>query len=92
MTLFFDDLMLAAEKHSAFLVDLRGEETVTRTRSAKTAEGEDAVDVAATVEGIDGQVAFRMVQVPSSGRWRVNQVILPGGDQDMMPWAVPAGE
>ena len=91
-TYFFDDLMLAAEKHSAFLVDLRGRESVTGTRPAKTTQGGDAIDVTATVKGIAGEVVFRTVQVPSSGKWRVLQVILPGGDEGPIPWAVPGIE
>lgn len=92
MTYLFDDLMLAAEKHSAFLADLRGKETITGTRPATTSGGDDAVDVTAMVEGIAGEVVFRTVQVPTSGRWRVLQVILPGGDEEMIPWATPGIE
>ena len=85
---FFDDLMLAAARHEAFLIDLSGEVTI-QSAAAGTPLGDDAVvDVVGAVEGIDGEVIFRTVQAPS-GRWRVRQVVVPGGDEEMIPWAVP---
>ena len=48
-------------------------------------------DVVTSVDGIDGPVVFRMRQ-SVGGRWRVLQVILPGGNEDMLPWAVPIDE
>jgi len=89
---WFDELMLGAEKHSAFLIDLRGKETITRRQSATTYDGEPAIDVTATVEGIYGEVVFRTIQIPVSGRWRVLQVIVPGGNEELIPWSVPAAE
>jgi len=92
MMFLFDDVMLAAEEHSAFLIDLRGKETITRRQSATTYDGEPAIDVTATVESIYGEVVFRTVQIPVSGRWRVLQVIVPGGNEELIPWSVPAAE
>jgi hypothetical protein len=89
---WFDDLMLGAEKHSAFLIDLRGRERITGRRSATTDEGRPAIDVTATVVGISGEVVFRTVQVPASGKWRVFQVIVPGGNEERIPWSVPTAE
>ena len=45
------------------------------------------VDVITSVEGIDGEVIFRTVPTPS-GHWQVMQVIVPGGDEDLLPWSV----
>ena len=84
----FDQIMLSAKKHSALLVDLSGKVTVIDTTTSETYGGDEAVDVTATVEGIEDEVVFRMVQAPS-GRWRVYQVILAGGDEEMVPWAMP---
>jgi hypothetical protein len=89
---WFDDQMLGAEKHSAFLIDLRGRERITGRRSATTDEGGPAIDVTATVAGISGEIVFRTVQVPASGKWRVLQVIVPGGDEERIPWSVPIAD
>jgi len=92
MMFWFDDLMLGAERHSAFLVDLRGREHIVGRRPAATDEGDPAIDVTATVDGISGEVVFRTVQIPSSGKWRVFQVIVPGGNEELIPWSVPSAE
>jgi hypothetical protein len=92
MMFWFDELMLGAEKHSAFLIDLRGREHISGRRPATTDEGYPAIDVTATVEGISGEVAFRTVQIPSSGKWRVFQVVVPGGNEEFIPWSVPSAE
>jgi hypothetical protein len=84
----FDQVMLAAKEHSALLIDLSGEVKIIDSYASEDIGDLEAVDVVATVEGIDGDVVFRMVQAPS-GRWRVYQVIVEGGDEEMIPWAVP---
>jgi hypothetical protein len=89
---WFDDLMLGAEKHSAFLIDLRGRESIAGRRSATTYDGGPAIDVTTTVEGIEGEVVFRTLQIPVSGKWRVLQVIVPGGNEELIPWSVPTAE
>jgi hypothetical protein len=83
----FDSIMLAAKADSALLIDLRGETVIERVEDSQTKSGETAVDVVARVEGIEGEIVFRMTQAPS-GRWRVYQVIVPGGDEELVPWAV----
>jgi hypothetical protein len=85
----WDEIMLAAKRNSAFLIDLSGEVVILDRRFAHETEYASlAVDVIAKVEGIEGETVFRMV--PSlSGRWRVLQVIVPGGDETLRPWAVP---
>lgn len=86
----FDEIMLYAEERDAFLIDLRGEVEILRSEESTIQDDDEeftAVDVFASVEGIDSEVTFRMVQSPS-GRWRVLQVITPGGDERFLPWAV----
>ena len=94
----FDEVMLLAEEYDGFLIDLRGVVEIVRSEDTTIppyghAEDTDddetplpAVNVFTTVEGIDGEVIFRMVQSPS-GRWQVLQVIEPGGDESMLPWS-----
>jgi hypothetical protein len=84
----FDRLMLAAKRHSAFLIDLSGGITIIGTEASETTRGDAAIDVITNVQGLEALVVFRMVQAPS-GRWRVFQVIVPGGDEEVVPWAVP---
>lgn len=95
----FDSIMLFAEEQDAFLVDLRGDVQILRTEDNTIpayddpeADSEDetplpVVDVIASVEGIEGEVTFRMVPTPSN-RWQVMQVIVPGGDEKMLPWSI----
>lgn len=81
----FDQVMLTASRNDAFLIDLSGETSLGAARTlAATAE------VPAEVEGIEGEVLFRLTLSPS-GRWRVHQVIVPGGDETSIPWSVPTG-
>jgi hypothetical protein len=89
---WFDDLMLGAEKRSAFLVDLSGRVTLEAIGAPKAVDEHHVVDVTATVEGVEGEVVFRTVQVPVSGKWRVLQVIVPGGNEELIPWSVPTAE
>jgi hypothetical protein len=84
----FDGLLLEAARHDRLLIDLRGEVVFTGSRpTLNLDEGLTGFDVLATVEGIEGDVIFRMVQAPS-GRWRVQQVIVPGGDEALIPWSI----
>ncbi len=84
----FDEVMLAASRHDAFLIDLRGDLHILSSEGSTTADGEACVDVVASVGDL-ASVTFRMIQAPS-GRWRVLQVIVPGGDEEQIPWSVPA--
>jgi hypothetical protein len=81
----FDQFMLIADRHDAFLIDLSGEVTPGEWEGAA-----GTAEVPAEVEGVDGEVAFRLVH-SATGRWRVRQVIVPGGDTESIPWSVPAG-
>lgn len=82
---FFDRLMLMADRHDAFLIDLSGRLSI----NGESPNAGEYTDLIADVEGIEGDVIFRMAQAPS-GRWRVHQVIAPGGDEQSVPWSVPA--
>jgi limonene-1,2-epoxide hydrolase len=80
----FDQVMLAANEQ--YLIDLRGQVTIGETRLRKTVDGEMIATVIATLAGVEGEVSFRLKQSPT-GRWRVLQVIVPGGDEEKYPWA-----
>lgn len=89
LSYFFDVLMLIALDSDGLLIDLRGQVEFTGDQvEVAMEEGEAAIDLLATIEGIDGLVRFRMVLSPQ-GRWRVRQVILPEGDEEQIPWSVP---
>jgi len=81
----FDRIMLFADRHDAFLIDLSGPVNVT---GEGPSTGWGYTDLTAEVEGIEGDVTFRMTETPS-GRWQVFQVIVPGGEEQSIPWAVP---
>ena len=83
----FDRAMMIADRNDAYLVDLSGT-VVPGDESVVPGAGSVVVEVPAVVEGIEGEVRFRLVQSPS-GRWRVYQVIVPGGDEALVPWSVP---
>ena len=87
----FDFIMLFAIEHEAFLIDLSSNVTILESRaySPETEDERTFMDVVTTVENIKGDVIFRMVQAPS-GRWRVEQVITDGGDEERIPWSIPA--
>ena len=87
----FDQIMLAAKRHDVLLIDLSGEVQILDSRNAELDDYDPVVDVVCDVAGIQGEVVFRMIQAPS-GNWRVYQVIVPGGDEDMVPWAVPQAD
>jgi len=80
---FFDQLMLAAARNGALLVDLHGEVTL---REPQVGPG-SAIDIGADVDGVEETVTIRLLE--RSGRWRVLQVIVPGGDEELLPWSVP---
>jgi hypothetical protein len=81
----FDQLMLIANRHDAFLIDLSGHVQIINEAGGAV---EGWTDVTAEVEGIEGDVTFRMTQ-SRTGRWKVFQVVVPGGDMHAVPWSVP---
>lgn len=83
---FFDQIMMIAAGHDALLVDLRGDVAL---RDA--VQGPDgATDVPAVVEGIEGTVIIRIEE--RAGRFRVLQIIVPGGSAELLPWSLRALE
>ncbi|MDJ0496707.1 MAG: hypothetical protein QNJ89_02680 [Acidimicrobiia bacterium] len=82
---FFDRVMLLADEADGFLIDLSEgfdiEEHVTSG---------DVATVTGRVGGIEEAVTFRLSR-SDSGRWRVHQVAVPGGDPELIPWSAPNG-
>lgn len=87
----FDQFMLAARKHSAFLLDLTGPVEILSSEPSTTREEDSAIDVTVRFEKTGDEVVFRMVQA-LSGRWRVYKVFAPGGEDELPPWGVPRDE
>lgn len=84
---YFDMIMMAADNHQVLLFDFPGTTKILDEKEIEL-EGTKYVDIAVKVEEEIETMTFRMVQSPSQ-RWRVYQVILPGGDEDLVPWAIP---
>jgi hypothetical protein len=82
----FDQVMLAAD--GRYLIDLTRPITIHETHIRRGSNDDVTATVTTTVEGIEGTVTFKLKQT-STGPWRVLQVIVPGGDEDKYPWAVP---
>jgi hypothetical protein len=85
----FQLLMRTAVEYDALQFHFPGPLTIVASRNSETPSGQEAIDVESQVAGIDGTVVFRMVQAPS-GRWRVFQVVFPGGNEKKFPWSLPA--
>lgn len=83
---FFDQAMLLADGVDGFLIDLsEGVEIEEEVSSGEVATITGSVgDIAATV-------TFRLTRT-DTGRWRVHQVAVPGGDPDLIPWSAPGAE
>ena len=84
---FFDQIMLYAAKEDDLLIDLRGVLDILRSKDSETRDGEQAVDVIADVDGVSGEVVFRMVTDRDS-RWRVYLVSAPDEGVDSWPSTV----
>lgn len=84
----FDQFMLAARKHSAFIIDLTGPVEILSSEPSVTRQDDPAIDVTVRIESTEEEVVFRMVQSPS-GRWRVYKVFVPGGEDGLPPWGIP---
>lgn len=82
ITYIFDEVMLVAEANDAFVIDLRGAQDVGGLEMG--ADGTSAQVRARLADGTP--VTFALEQAPS-GRWRMRQVIVPGGDTDILPWS-----
>lgn len=75
----FDQIMLYAASEDDLLIDLRGDLDILRSED----HGE-VIDVIATVDGVSGEVVFRVV-TGGDGRWRVYLVSAPDEGIDSWP-------
>ena len=81
--LLFDALMLAADEHDAFLVDLSGPVRVT----GETLDG-DRAQVSVEATGVEGAVTLHMSRAPW-GRWHVSYVEMNGEREPLVMWPDP---
>lgn len=82
ITHIFDEVMRVAEANDAFVIDLRGAQDVGGQEMGP--DGTTARLRARLANGVP--VTFELTLSPS-GRWRVRQVIVPGGDTEVLPWS-----
>jgi hypothetical protein len=83
----FDEYMRIAKKHNVLWLNIIGNFRILKEEEFERKD-RTFVDVTVEVEGQPGEIIFRTTQVYSK-RWRVYQVILPGGNEELLPWAVP---
>jgi hypothetical protein len=83
----FDQIMLYAAGKDDLLIDLRGGLDILRSEESMTREGGQAMDVIADVEGVSGEVVFRLV-TDRDDRWRVYLVSAPDEGVDSWPSTV----
>jgi len=88
---YFDIVMYAAKQHGVLPIDLTHAVTIREVKPPQRNDQYTFVDVTVETDTVDGIVIFRTIQGPS-GRWRVLQVIVPGGDERDMPWSIPRAE
>lgn len=82
ITHIFDEAMLVAEANDAFVIDLRG------TADVGDLDVEvDGARAAVQARLADGTPVIFALEQAASERWRVRQVIVPGGDLDILPWS-----
>lgn len=82
ITHIFDEAMVLAEANDAFVIDLRG------TADIGGLEMEaDGTRAAVQARLADGTPVIFALEQAASERWRVRQVIVPGGDLDILPWS-----
>lgn len=84
---WFTEVMTLTAERDGFRIDLRGSVDIGEEAAGPTLdEDRSSTDVVTTVEGIEGEVIFRMVQ-SASGKWRVYQIIVEGGDETRIPFS-----
>ena len=76
-----------AADHDRYLIDFRDGVEVLEVGAVQDREY-PTIDVTTSLEGVAGETVFRLRQAPS-GNWKVHQVIVPGGDEEQIPWALP---
>lgn len=82
ITSIFDEVMLVAEANDAFVIDLRGAHDL-----GEPELGPDGTTAQVEARLADGTPVTFALTLSPSGRWRVRQVIVPGGDTDVLPWS-----
>ena len=85
---YFDIMMLTAAQHSFLPFNFPGEIIILDSHGLKITSDQETLDVPVEIEGVDGQLVFRLVRSPSQ-KWRVFQVVWPDGDKENIPWALP---
>jgi len=83
----FDQIMLYAANEDDLLINLRGELDILRSEESETRDGVQAMDVIAGVDGVSGEVVFRVV-IDRDSRWRVYLVSAPDEGVDSWPSTV----
>ena len=79
----FDELMLVADKHDAFLIDIGRLETASLVGDIESGRA----SVVVVLAGSDDELIFKLTQ-GDSDRWFVHQVVTPGGYTTQIPWSV----
>lgn len=79
----FDALMLAADEHDAFVVDLSGPSRITD----EAVDGDEA-ELSIEVTGIERPVTLQMAKSPK-GSWRVLSVVMGGEGEPPVVWPDP---
>ena len=81
----FDELMLVADQHDGFLIDIGRLDTVRPIGDAASGE----ISVAVVFDGSDDEVIFNLTR-GEADRWFVHQVIELGGNTEQVPWGAAA--
>ena len=79
----FDALMLAADEHDAFIIDLSGPVRITDERI----DGDEA-ELSAEAAGIEGTVTFHM-EKSFKGSWRVREITVGDEGEPAVVWPRP---
>lgn len=79
----FDQFMLYAADEDDLLIDLRGDVKILSSEEFRTLDGARAAELFAEVDGVRGEVEFRLLQDPDR-RWRVYMVSAP--DEGVEAW------
>jgi hypothetical protein len=82
----YDQIMMAADGQHP--IDLRGPLMITQAHAPESVNNGEVITITALLPDTNAEVIFRLKQ-SSDGRWRILQVVVPGGDVEDYPWAVP---
>ncbi|OWJ67312.1 hypothetical protein [Inquilinus limosus] len=82
--LLFDNLMQTAERFDALPFTIG-----TAAKAGTSAVAGDAATLPVKTEGRPAAIKLKLVRLPS-GRWKVDQIVLPDADQTLKPWGFKA--